>query len=240
MKVCGFPLIKEWLQPGGYIEHISGLHLRHKKPPAGSKSINFVYNYKSTRFDMSHYQESQTENKIRATEIKDMLVGIEDILVENFQYLKPIKLLDWAIIIFIALLMVAGVIVAFILGTKTIKIAAIVFAVVLLILFEGVAFVLIVKKALRNTRKQAITYVNRISHQEIFHSRGYKWNIPSEFPTWVELVKIGPSLNEGRFDYHDHPLAFQNQRGFQIEPSNEPLIKNNFSARKGGNINYTQ
>ena len=240
MKVCGFSLVKEWLEPGGYVEHMSSLHLRHKKPPTGPKTISFVYNYLTTRFDMSHYQDYQTEDKIKATEIKNMLVGIEDILVDNFQYLKPIKLLDWALIIFIALLMVAGVIVAFILGTKTVRIAAIVFAIILLILFEGVAFVLIVKKALRNTRKQVITYVNRISYQEIFHSRGFKWIIPPEFPAWVELVKIGPSLDEGRLGYHDHPLAFQNQRGQQNELSNEPLIKNNYSARGVENINYTQ
>lgn len=239
MKLCGFPLIKEWLEPKGYVEHIAGLHLPNKKPSTSSKNITFLYNYTARKFDMSNYQESQTEDTISATEIKDILVGIEDILIENFQYLKPIKLLDWALIIFIALLMIAGVIVAFILGTKTVRIAAIVFAIVFLILFEGIAFILIVKKALGNTRKQVITYVNRISHQEIFHSRGFKWIIPPEFPMWVELVKIGPALDEGRFMYHDHPLAFQNQRRQQNEFSNEPLLKNNHSTRGRGNINYT-
>ncbi len=171
----------------------------HIIPATTSHTLIFPLNSKSNQFDPGNYSPQLTDNLASYQEIQQVLISLNNSRKPIFQKeIKSVLLYVLGIFFFTALCFIANL---FLLPYSS----TLLFGIILLFLGIYTILVFFFTKYTQSLKEETIRLANQVleDYSDEFMKRRLRWNIPKEYPKWVELC------NDFRGKMKDEPIYIQ-------------------------------
>jgi len=171
----------------------------HLIPPTTSHTLIFPLNSRSNQFDPGNYAPSLTDNRATYHEIQQVLKSLNHSRQPIFK--KEIKVVLIYLVLVFSFTILFFIINAFLIPYSSILL----FGVILLFLAFYIISVIFMTKYAQDLKNEAIELAKQViaESSEKFGEKGLRWNIPKDYPRWVELC------NDFKGRQGDQPIYIQ-------------------------------
>ena len=155
-------------------------------PQTNAFSISFLLNKKTKSYDASFYNPMQTNNKANQNEIKQVLTDLEN---AQKPFSKKTKKAFHYYLLSLAISIVITVALVALADSNHPQFIPIISVVSFIALFGKIWLFSREKEKLANEATKECQKLIDKANQELFSSRGLRWILPIQFPSYVELWK---------------------------------------------------